>query len=488
MKGFLFVCISLFCLGQTVLSQPNIILIVADDMGYSDLSCFGSEIPTPNLDKLAYSGIRMRQFYNSAKCEPSRAMIITGQHWHDVGLDASGGTSLAEDLQESYSTFAVGKWHLKGNPLDRGFDHYFGHLNGATDYFKGDPSFRLDRSAYQIPKDFYATSAYADYSIKFIEESQAKNPGKPFFLFLAHSAPHAPLMALPEDKKLFENTYAEGWDVIREKRIKRQQKLGISDPDWPTPKRPEEIPAWGDLSKQEQLAEANRMAIYAAMIYRMDISIGRVVDKLDQLGIKENTLIIFISDNGANPFDRGRVEATSSYGPNQNCGLGWAFTSNTPFRHYKKNQHNGGACTSAIINWPKEIIGKGKILDTPGQILDLKPTILDVAGALYPLKEGYTNNGQSLKPLFCGSSFSRNPVFYFHLNDNAAIIQDSLKLAKAYGQVWELYNLKNDRNETNDLSNKYPEKTRELIQQWKTWAGNFNLESEGNPPEYIPLK
>lgn len=486
MKQLLIVGFFLFGLSQNSISQPNIILIVADDMGYSDLSCFGSEIPTPNLDKLAYDGIRMRQFYNSAKCEPSRAMIITGQHWHQVGLDASQGTSIAEVLQGPYSTFAVGKWHLKGNPLDRGFDRFFGHLNGATDYFNGDPSFRLDRKPYQVPDNFYATSAYADYSIQFIDESVSQNPKKPFFLYLAHTAPHAPLMALPEDEKLFTDTYKEGWDYIRKQRIELQQKLGISDPSWPIPERPKEIPAWNSLTPKEQQTEAKRMAIYAAMIHRMDISIGRVIDHLEKLGIRENTLIVFISDNGANPFDRGRIEATSSFGPNQNYGLGWAFVSNTPFRYYKKNQHNGGACTGAIINWPQEITAHGKIIDTPAQILDLKPTIIDVAGMRAPSENAPT--GQSLKPLFCGSSASNNRTFYFHLDDNAALIENSLKLVKAYGQPWELYDLQKDRNETNDISAQHPEKTEELIKNWKNWADNFRLESGGTNPQYVPLK
>lgn len=474
---------------NTGVSQPNIVLIVADDMGYSDLGCFGSEIQTPNLDKLAMEGIRMRQFYNSAKCEPSRAMIISGQHWHDSGMQLENGPTIAEVIkQANYSTYAVGKWHLSGNPVDRGFDHFFGHLNGATNYFKGDPSFRLDRDKFQVSDDFYATSAYGDYAIKFIEDGHKENPDKRFFMYLAHTAPHAPLMALPEDIERFKDTYKVGWDKVREERIKRQLKSGIIDESWPIPQRPSTIPAWEDLSPKEQEIEAQRMATYAAMIYRMDVSVGRVISKLEELGIRDNTLIIFISDNGANPFDRGREGNPAALGENHNYGLGWAFTSNTPYRLYKQNQHNGGACSSAIVNWPGVIQPNEKMNDTPAQILDLAPTFFHLACAKYPNNSGEKDlPGRDLYPLLTGKKVPPAPTMYFHLYDNAAIIEDNWKLVKAFGNSWELYNLNIDRAETNNLISKEPQKAQKLQEEWEKWLGNLQLQHVGDEPEYVPV-
>ncbi|WP_417611034.1 arylsulfatase [Owenweeksia hongkongensis] len=478
-----------FCASQ-ILAQPNIILIVADDMGYSDLGCFGSEIETPNLDKLAQEGIRMRQFYNSAKCEPSRAMIISGQHWHDSGIQLENGPTIAEVIRRAnYNTYAVGKWHLSGNPVDRGFDHFLGHLNGATNYFKGDPSFRLDHDKFEVPDNFYATSAYGDYAVKFIEEGHKANPEKRFFMYLAHTAPHAPLMALPEDIERFKNTYKAGWDKIREERVKRQLKLGIIDAKWPVPDRPSTIPAWKDLSPKEQEIEADRMATYAAMIYRMDASVGRVIDKLEALGIRDNTLIVFISDNGANPFDRGRKDVPGALGENHNYGLGWAFASNTPYRLYKQNQHNGGACTSAILNWPDVIPPTEKVNDTPVQILDLAPTFFELACAKYPAAlDEKPLPGRSLYPLLTGKKMPPSPPMYFHLYDNAAIIDNNWKLVKAFGNAWELYNLNTDRAETQNLILKEPKKAQKLQQEWENWMGNSQLKHVDNEPKYVPLQ
>lgn len=485
MKPALSILLLSICVCFSIYAQPNIVFIVADDMGYSDLGCFGSEIHTPNLDKMAREGIKMRQFYNSAKCEPSRAMLISGQHWHQSGIQAENSNTIAESIQRSgYNTYAVGKWHLSGNPVDRGFNHFFGHLNGATNYFEGDPSFRLDHKKFQAPENFYATSAYADYAIQFIEDGHKENPEKRFFLYLAHTAPHAPLMALPEDIERFKNTYKIGWDNIRKNRIKRQLELGIIDSSWSIPKRPSTIPAWDDLSAEEQEIEAQRMATYAAMVYRIDASIGRVIAKLEELGIRDNTLIVFISDNGANPFDRGREGNPAALGENHNYGLGWAFTSNTPYRLYKQNQHNGGACTGAILNWPDVIQPQKTINDTPAQILDLAPTFYDLACVNYDASE---YPGKSLYPLITGKAMDESRPMYFHLYDNAAIIENNWKLVKAFGGSWELYDLKNDRTETKNLTPRYPKKAKELQQKWELWNGDYPLTPFGNAPSYVPV-
>ncbi|MCG8701596.1 MAG: arylsulfatase [Bacteroidales bacterium] len=473
-------------------SSPNILLIVVDDMGYSDLQCFGSEISTPNIDEIANEGIRFRQFYNSAKCEPTRSMIMSGQHWHYCGIGIKKGPTMGEVMKSAnYRTYAIGKWHLDGNPVDRGFDHYFGHLKGATNYFKGDKSFRLDSAKYPRPKNFYATKAYGDFAIKFIEEGHEKHPGKPFFMYLAHSAPHSPLMALPEDIELFKDTYKVGWDVIRQERLKRQLEMGIIDKKWPIPDFPSSVPAWDSLSAKEQEVEAYRMAMYAAMLYRVDQSVGRVMDKLEELGLKENTLVMFMSDNGANPFDRGRKNVPGAIGQNHNYGLGWAFTSNTPYRFYKRNQNQGGACTGAIFSWPKVIHNHGEVIDAPGHILDLMTTFMDISGAKYPATYNDIKlsalTGTSLLPILKGEKVKDKRTLYFHLFDNAAIIDDNWKLVKAFGNDWELYDLSKDRAETNNLVSEKKDIADELLKDFTQWQGKNELRNNGKEPQYIYL-
>ena len=496
MKNPLSLLVLIFCLSTAMAKQPasssgrpNILLIVADDLGYSDLGCFGSDIPTQNLDKLAAEGLRFRQFYNSAKCEPTRTMIMSGQHWHDAGMKINKGPTMGHVMQSAgYRTYAVGKWHLHGNPVDVGFDRYFGHLGGATNYFRGDKSFRLDSNEYKRPKEFYATSAYGDFAIDFIEEGAKQHPDKPFFMYLAHSAPHSPLMALSEDKAKFRGKYKKGWDVANAERIEKQLKTGIIDASWPIPERPNTIPAWDELSEEEKDVEDLRMSTYAAMVYRMDISIGRVIDKLEELGLRENTLIIFMSDNGSNPFDRGRQNVKGAANKNHNYGLGWAYNSNTPYRLYKRNQHQGGACTGAIFNWPSHIKNPGTVTDQPGYILDLMATFCDIGNASYP--KYFQNDtlkplpGASLTKALKGKTVKRKEPIYFHLFDHAAIIKDDWKLVKAFSREWELYNLSEDRAETNDLSESFPAKKEELLNEWNNW-NTSKLKNNGKEPVYI---
>jgi arylsulfatase len=289
-------------------TPPNILIILADDMGYSDLGCYGGEIQTPNLDRMAEKGLRFTQFYNSAKCEPTRASLMSGQYWQECGLGVKHGLTMGQAMRAAgYATFAVGKWHLDGNPIERGFDHYFGHLSGGSDYFKGNSSHRLDDKPFKPVDDgkFYTTDANADYAIQFITDSRKQNSDKPFFMYLAFNAPHGPLQAKPEDIAKYRGKYLIGWDKLREQRYQKQIQLGITKKEWALSPRPDTIPAWASLTEKEQAFEEVRMAVYAAQVDRMDQAIGRVLAKIKELGQEENTLVIFLSDNGASPFDHG---------------------------------------------------------------------------------------------------------------------------------------------------------------------------------------
>lgn len=494
MKNLILLLVGILFIPNSIFSQskPNVLFIIADDMGYSDLSCFGSEIQTPSLDSLANRGIRFRQFYNSAKCEPTRTSLMSGQYWHDAGMKINKGPTLGNIMQSvGYRTMAVGKWHLKGNPIDKGFNRFFGHLGGVAQFFDGGDDLYLDKKKYTAPANYYATRAYGDFAIDFIDECRNDHPGKPFFMYLAHSAPHAPLEALPEDIALFENTYSVGWDTIKRRRIQRQLAMGIIDSSWSIPQRPRNIPSWNEITSAEKTNEAERMAIYAAMIYRMDKSIGRVIDHLDDLGIRNNTLIVFMSDNGASYQDWGRLGVNPSL--NNNHGLGWAYASNTPFRLYKRNQHQGGACTGAVFAWDSVIVNKGSITDKQGHIVDILKTLTEISGASYPAKWDGKNlatpPGKSLVPILKNESFTPRNYTYFHLFDHAAVISSNWKIVKSFGDPWELYNLNSDRCETNNLKDSNPEKYSELLGKWQTWADNKNIKfnDKGDEPIYIRL-
>jgi len=276
--------------------RPNVVVILADDMGYSDLGCYGSEIETPNLDRLAVSGVRFTQFYNAAKCEPTRASLMSGQYWQDAGFGVKRGQTMGEVMKGAgYATFAVGKWHLDGNPVDRGFDRYFGHLSGGSHYFKCNPSHRLDEKPFKEKPvgKFYITDANADYAIQFIDEHQTQTTDTPFFMYLAFNAPHSPLHALPEDIAKYRDTYNVGWDKIRESRYQQQVESGITRKEWRLSPRDASIPAWDSMRQDERDYESTRMAIYAAMVDRMDQAIGRVLAKIREIGDEENTLVVF---------------------------------------------------------------------------------------------------------------------------------------------------------------------------------------------------
>lgn len=481
--------------------KPNIIVILADDLGYSDIGCYGGEIHTPNLDKLAAGGLRFTQFYNSAKCEPTRASLMSGQYWQDCGLGVKRGITMGQAMKSAgYATFAVGKWHIAGNPFERGFDHYFGHLGGVSDYFKGSPAHRLDDQPFKVPTDgsFYTTDANADYAIQFITDSRKQHPEQPFFTYLAFNAPHAPLQARPEDIAKYRGKYRIGWDKLREQRYQRQIALGLTKKEWALSPRPQTIPAWDSLTEEEQDFEDARMSVFAAQVDRMDQAIGRVLAKVKELGQEENTLVLFLSDNGANPFDHGKAEdrqiepllkGTSHLG----YGLGWANLSETPFRHYKRNMFNGGSCTPCIAHWPAMLKQPGTITDQRAHIIDLMATIMDVGGGTWPAqlegKDIAPLPGKSLRPILAGEQRSPHETLYFHLFDHRAVIAGDLKLVSDWGRPWELFNLATDRTELHDLAKAQPEQASRLEKLWTDWAAKVKppLRRAGGEPIYRHL-
>lgn len=498
--------------------RPNIILIMADDMGYSDLGCFGSEIHTPNLDQLAEEGIRITRFYNSSRCCPTRASLLTGLYQHqagignmvsDMGLPAYQGylnkecVTMAEVLKTAgYQTYISGKWHVGEKeehwPGKRGFDRSFGLINGASSYFdlrKYRPSGTEKTMAlddvqwYPSDSGFYMTDAFTDYAIEFLQEHH-RNYDNPFFLYLPYTAPHWPLHALPEDIAKYKGKYMIGWDSLRLQRYQRQQELGIVDASMPLSPRDPEVPAWDDIPEEEKDMWDQRMAVYAAMIDRMDQGIGRVLDQVKSMGEYNHTLVIFIADNGG-CHERLKKNTGGSWGYIQFDGVTgtpnsfdayerpWANASNTPFRMFKHWVHEGGISSPFIASYPM-LIEAGQLNRTPTHIIDLMATFVDLAQAQYP--EEYNGHpikpmqGVSLVPLFRGEDLERpNPLIWEH-EGNRAIQKDNWKLVSKYpDNTWELYNMENDRSELNDLGDSLPARKDELIKLYEEWAQKVDV-------------
>ncbi|MBW2036441.1 MAG: arylsulfatase, partial [Deltaproteobacteria bacterium] len=463
--------------------RPNIILIMADDLGYSDIGCYGGEIRTPHLDRLAQEGIRFRQFYNSARCCPSRASLLTGLYPHqagvghmmsDRGLAGYKGdlnkncVTIAEVLRQSgYSTYACGKWHVtrfnegpKHNwPLQRGFDRYFGTITGGGNYFA---PYHLIRDNDFIDMEFdsfYYTDAIADQGVNYILEHNRKESQRPFFLYIAFTSPHWPLHALEEDIAHYQGRYDKGWDVLREERYARMINMGLINPNWKLTPRDSRVPPWEEEKDKEW--QARRMEVYAAQVDRMDQGIGRIVAALEKQGVLEETMILFLSDNGgcaeeiterwtnwllsgplkvgwqfppgASPIKVGNKPDIMPGGPDtfQSYGVPWANVSNTPFRLYKHWVHQGGIATPLIIHWPARIKAKGRLIDQPGHLIDIMATCVDVAQASYP--QSY--NGESIQPykgLSLVPTFDHKPLdreaIYFEHEGNRAVISGEWKL------------------------------------------------------------
>ena len=523
--------------------RPNIIVILVDDMGFSDIGCYGSEIRTPNLDRLAGEGMRFTQFYNASKCEPSRASLVSGLYWEQTEKGLQRGVTIAEALRSAgYVTLGSGKWHLDGNPVDRGFDHWFGFLNGASNYFLGNKFFRLDHANFDVPsKGFYTTDAFTDYAINFISGARRDSPARPFFLYLAYNAPHAPLQAPPEDIARYHGKYLAGWDELRRQRYERQVALGVIKKEWELSPRPSNIPAWDSLDKAHHELEDQRMAVYAAMIDRMDQNVGRLLAKLHEWQIEENTVVIFLSDNGADPYDRSNTRNKPPGGADTNWeyGIGWANLSNTPFRLYKRNQHEGGIATPFIVRWPAVIKKGGIITDQPAHIVDIMATCVKLAGCDYASTfegkpspvfsnetagtaglandgrgtAGLANSGRGtaglandgsrpakkhspapipplagldLTPLFQGESWTGHDALFFQFRDHRAVRAGNWKLDSHEGKPWELYRMDTDRTELHDLAASEPKKLEELKALYQHWWSQPEIVRTATPHDESP--
>ena len=480
--------------------SPNILIFMVDDMGYSDIGCYGGEIATPNIDKLAEEGVRFRNFYTDAKCGPSRSALLTGQYWHQGRLRV--GATFAELLRPiGYRTLMTGKWHQDGLPTEHGFDRYYGLVDGCCNFWnpglearpgEGKPGRKQqmgDRARHWAienqliktgytpeDKNFYTTDAFTDYAVDRLEEY--KDEEKPFILYLAYTAPHYPLHAWPEDIAKYQDTYQGGWDELRETRYQRMLEMGVIDEHYKLSPRDKGVKAWSSLSKKQQKEEAYIMAVYAAMIDRVDQGIGKVIDKLKAIGEYDNTIIIFMSDNGAcsEPPNStpdilpGPVEGYRS------VGQAWANASNTPFRLFKSSSHEGGTRVPMLVRWPG-VIEPRTVTDRVAHLIDLVPTFMEITGAVYPTEirgnKLLEPDGISLLPTFKGQTQVEHPYLAWEWSGAKAVRQGDWKLvsekSKSGNPRWELYQMADDPTELNDLASQYPEKVGELAKLWKQW-------------------
>ncbi|WP_146450487.1 arylsulfatase [Bythopirellula polymerisocia] len=496
-------------------SPPNVLLILADDMGFSDLGCYGGEIATPNLDALAAQGLRYTQFYNTARCWPTRASILSGYYAQQVGRDAlphagNRGTRpswarLLPDLLRplGYRSYHSGKWHIDGNPLGTGFDHSYRYEDYDRN-FTPKAHFLDDK---QLPTktlddNYYSTTAIADYAISFLQGHQQHHPDQPFFEYLAFVVPHFPLQAPAEDIALYRTRYGQGWDALRNERWAAvQEKLlipGELSPLEPEIGPPYDFPnaianlgqgevnrelSWNSLSPAQQRFQVRKMAIHAAMVDRMDREIGRVIAQLHEMGALENTLILFLSDNGASAeiMVRGDGHDPQALAGSANSflclGPGWSRASNTPFRRHKTWVHEGGIATPLVVHWPAGIKSHGELRHTPGHLIDLAPTIVELAGGVWPERfQGLTvppTPGRNLANSFASDqTIERDCLWWLH-EGNRALRMGDWKLVAAKGEPWELYNLAIDRPENNNLAAEKPEKVQLLQSQWNEMTNEF---------------
>lgn len=495
--------------------RPNILLILADDLGFSDLGCYGSSIATPNLDRLAAGGLRFTQFYNAARCCPTRAALLTGLYPHQAGVghmlqpwrppSYSNGlgentATIAELLRGAgYRTYHVGKWHVGGlgggakaktdtrnHPMNRGFDRAYGG-GGGGNYFAFSGLY-LDREPVAAGTNFYATDAFTDYAVKFLDEHGRGAKDQPFFMHLCYTAPHFPLHAKPGDIAKYRGKFRHGWDVERERRFAKQKELGLFPRDAQLSPRAPEAKAWAGLSDTERADWDLRMAIYAGMIDCMDQGIGRVLEAVKRLGAEQNTLVLFLSDNGAsaefldswpNPGRGHKPGSEAGTRDSHKClEVGWANAANTPFREHKMWPHEGGISTPLIVNWPSGIAARGQLARAPGHVLDLQPTFLELAGTKYPEKfQGHALTplpGRSLLPVLQGKPLGERTLAWEHEGNRAMRVGD-WKLVASFRGDWELYDLSRDRAELQNLAAQQPARVKELAAAWQQWADHVGV-------------
>mgnify|MGYP000403929213 CR=1 FL=1 len=460
-------------------AKPNLLIILADDLGFSDVGCYGGEIATPALDRLAAGGLRFTQFYNTAKCHSSRISLLTGRYAFQAGdVSLRRAVTAAEVLGASgYFTAMAGKWHLDRQPTDFGFQRYFGHLSGACNYYRGDKTFRLNGQPWAVPaQGFYTTVANVDHALKFLGEARASQ--KPWFLYLAFNAPHAPLQPLEQDYRKYLGRYDAGWDVMREARVRKQAQLNLFGKTIEPSPRPEHVPAWESLGAERKKWEARRMAAYAALIDRVDQEIGRLLADLERAGELDRTLILFFSDNGACPYDRrSHNREGNPYDPDTTWSdsTGWAWARNSPFRFYKQNQFEGGIATPAIVHWPAGLKTKpGALVHEPAHLVDVLPTLAELAGARlperWPGRELTPVAGVSLVPILNGGSLGSRPPIHLLFGRDRGLRDGDWKLVSFQSNPWELYQLSQDRTELRDLASREPAIRDRLVKVWHELA------------------
>lgn len=513
-------------------SRPNIVLIMADDLGYSDIGCFGGEIATPNLDSLADGGLRFTEFYNTARCCPTRAALMTGRYMHqsgvghmvyDAGRDAYRGelsrdsVTIAEALgANGYATGMSGKWHVTHNlgkprervepeqrtnwPTDRGFESFYGTIHGAGSFFDPVTLARGENYIERDREDFYYTDRINEEAAEYIRRIDRTDDDRPFFLYVAHTAPHWPLHARPEDIAANHGEYDAGWDAMRASRDERMRAMGLIDADWPLTARDSRVKAWDDV--ENKAWQARRMEVYAAQVESMDRGIGEVIAALRDTGELENTMIIFLADNGGcaeeitsgwrslsipekthdgRPVANGNDPAVMPGAEDnyQSYGIPWANASNTPFRLYKHHVHEGGIASPFIVHWPRGIAARGELRRSPGHVIDVMATCIDVAGADYPEEHGPYRiepmEGTSLAPAFTDKDFARGPIYWEH-EGNRAVREGDWKLVSRHKGGWELYDLAGDRTETVDLAAREPDRVARMSAMYEAWAERCGVE------------
>jgi arylsulfatase A-like enzyme len=510
-------------------AQPNILLIMADDMGYSDAECYGGDIRTPNLSALAAGGLRFTQHYSTGRCWPSRASILTGFYAQQIRRDTMPGIKmgkrpvwaplLPEMLKRyGYHSYHSGKWHIDGNPIEGGFERSWGGERSGCDwdrYFDSKPWKEDGVSAPVEPgRDYYSTVAIADHAIQCLKLHKRDHGNKPFFQYVAFYSPHFPLHALRKDIDSYREAYLDGWDIIRQRRWTRMKQMGIIDcplsdrdtdivPSWNLtpealkarigPGEAARAVAWETLTEEQKRFQATKMAIHAAMITRMDLEIGRIIRQLKDMDAYKNTLILFASDNGASAEQIIRGDGHDPAAPMGSAksylclGPGFSTLANTPFRLHKHWNHEGGISSPLIVHWPERISAKGELRHDPSHFIDIAPTVLEVAGGTRPEMNGSVQGpdrpGRSLVPAFARDGAVTHESLWWCHKGNRAIRMGDWKLAAkggAKGQ-WELYNLRIDRCEMNNLAPKHPEKVEQLAKRWEQIAQSFRevLKSEG---------
>jgi arylsulfatase A-like enzyme len=501
--------------------RPNIVVILADDMGYSDIGCYGGEISTPNIDRLAEGGLRFTQAYNTGRCCPTRASLLTGLYPHqagvghmmrDNGLPGYTGdlndrcVTIAEVLKGAgYGTYMSGKWHVtrhvegdgpKDNwPRQRGFDRFYGIIHGAASFY--DPvTLTRDNERIKTPTgDYYFTDAISDNAVQYVNEHIASRKDDPFFMYVSYTSPHWPLHAREKDIARYAGKYDGGWDTLRDTRRARMLDMGILEPDWALTPRDGKAPSWA--AAENKSWHARRMEVYAAQIDSMDQGIGRIVTALEKTGALENTLILFLADNGGCAEEIGRKwggrhipERTRNGEPvlkgnrpelmpgpentYQSYGLPWANASNTPFREYKHWVHEGGISTPLVVHWPAAVTSAAELRREPVHLIDIMTTCLDVADAAYPAAKGgvaiHPMEGLSLVPAFEGKALEREAIYWEHEGNRAVRMGDWKLVAKGSKGPWELYNLGADRSETRDLAGVETARMAAMTAQWNAWA------------------